>query len=82
MARLTIRDLDNHVKRRLQERATRHGHSLDAEVRAILWTAVTVEPADPRPLGSRIAERFHSIGFDRNWPELPVRSARPASFQD
>jgi plasmid stability protein len=35
MARILVRDLEDDVKERLQRRATRHGHSLEAEVRDI-----------------------------------------------
>jgi len=36
MAALSIRGLDETVKRRLQSRAASHGRSMEAEVRAIL----------------------------------------------
>ncbi|MDO5066408.1 MAG: toxin-antitoxin system antitoxin subunit [Propionibacteriaceae bacterium] len=40
MATLTIRQLDDHTHARLRSRATQHGRSVEAEVRAILDSAV------------------------------------------
>lgn len=65
MVSLTVRNLDDDVKARLKERARRHGHSLENEVRDILRDAAN-QPAQPSGgLGTRIAERFKSIGFKK-----------------
>jgi plasmid stability protein len=40
MATLTIRNLPEATRRALKERAARHNHSMEAEVRAILDAAV------------------------------------------
>ena len=40
MATLTIRNLDEAVKERLRVRAAEHGHSMEAEARCILQTAL------------------------------------------
>lgn len=40
MATLTIRNLSEETRRALKERAARHNHSMEAEVRAILDDAV------------------------------------------
>jgi len=40
MATLTIRNLSESTRRALKERAARHNHSMEAEVRAILDSAV------------------------------------------
>lgn len=44
MAVLTIRNLPDEVRDRLRQRAARAGHSMEAEVRAILVSA-SAEPA-------------------------------------
>jgi antitoxin FitA len=79
MAALSIRDLDETVKRRLQLRAARHGRSMEAEVRAILTEAVR-EPADSAGLFTALLDRFATLGgIDL---ELPDRAepARAADF--
>jgi antitoxin FitA len=79
MAALSIRDLDESVKQRLQSRAARHGRSMEAEVRAILTEAVR-EPADSAGLFTALLDRFAVLGgIDL---ELPARAepARAADF--
>ena len=44
MAALTIRNLPDEVRDRLRVRAAKHGHSMEAEVRAILAAACTEQP--------------------------------------
>lgn len=61
MANLTIRNLDDEVKDRLQIEAARHGRSMEEEVRHILRQAVDPTDAE-RGLGSRIAGRFREVG--------------------
>jgi antitoxin FitA len=53
MAMLTIRSLPEEVHRALRARAARHGHSMEAEVRDILASAVS--PAGRVKLGSLLA---------------------------
>jgi plasmid stability protein len=79
MAALSIRDLDESVKQRLQSRAARHGRSMEAEVRAILTEAVR-DPADSAGLFTALLDRFAMLGgIDL---ELPARAepARAADF--
>ena len=79
MAALSIRNLDESVKRCLQSRAARHGRSMEAEARAILTEAVR-EPADSAGLFTALLDRFGMLGgVDL---ELPDRSepARAAHF--
>lgn len=54
MTRLTVRDLPDDVHRALRSRAARHGHSLEAEVREILESAVS--PRGRVKLGSLLAD--------------------------
>jgi plasmid stability protein len=80
MAALTIRNLDDLVKRRLRSQAARHGRSMEAEARAILTEAVR-EPSDSAGLFTALLDRFGALGGVEL--ELPDRteSARAASFE-
>lgn len=80
MAQLLVRDLDDEVKKKLEHRARRHGHSTAEEVREILRNAVRAEGEPKEPLGSRIVGRFASIGLDEDIPELRGQEPRPADF--
>ncbi len=63
MAQLIVRNLDEDVKRRLQERARQHGRSTEEEVRSILRQVVLADEADDVPLGTRLAGRFAGVGL-------------------
>jgi antitoxin FitA len=60
MATLTVRNLDAALKARLRVRAAEHGRSMEAEARAILRETL-LTPAGG-PLGSRIHQRFATVG--------------------
>lgn len=74
MATLTIRDLDEGLRVSLRVRAARHGRSMEAEVREILRDALARPAADDQ-LGSRVRQRFATIGGTEL--ELPARTDRP-----
>jgi antitoxin FitA len=77
MAALSIRNLDESVKRRLQSRAARHGRSMEAEAREILTDAVR-EPADAAGLFTAMLDRFAQLGgVDLDVParDEPARAA-------
>lgn len=80
MAQLLVRNLDEHVKAKLQRRARKHGRSTEEEVRDILRVAVNDEAAPRRPLGSRFKARFARIGLERDIEELRGQPARPADL--
>ncbi len=72
MATITIRSLDDDVKRRLRIRAAENGNSMEEEARKILETAVSVA-AEPQGFGEagrpvilswvdRIVSRFQEVG--------------------
>ena len=61
MASITIRNLDDDVKRRLRVRAAEHGRSMEEEVRDILRLSVSA-PEAPRNLGQAIHARFVALG--------------------
>lgn len=77
MASITIRNLDDDVKRRLRVRAAEHGRSMEEEAREILREVVGI-PTPPKNLGQAIHDRFAAIGgIDLI---VPPRSAmRPAT---
>ena len=54
MAMLTVRNITDEVHRALRVRAAKHGHSMEAEVREILESAVS--PAGRIKLGSLLAD--------------------------
>jgi antitoxin FitA len=65
MATITIRNLDEKVKRRLQIRAARNGRSMEAEARAVLERLGDDGPANRFPeedLGSAIHRLFAPLG--------------------
>ena len=74
MASLTIRNLDDGVKRRLRVRAAENGRSLEEEVRDILSRSVGASPP-PKDLGRAIHARFAALGgVDLELPERgPMR---------
>ncbi|WP_198015147.1 Arc family DNA-binding protein [Synechococcus sp. CC9616] len=79
MATLTIRNLDDAVRDRLRQRAAKHGHSMEEEVRQILRQVV--KPGDTaatsKGLGSRIHNHFAQLGGCDL--ELPSRSDTPSA---
>jgi plasmid stability protein len=82
MAQVIVRNLEDDVKAALQERARRHGRSMEEELRDILrCAALAPEPLGPG-LGSRIAARFADIGLDAPLPELRGESALPMPIGD
>jgi antitoxin FitA len=78
MAAVSIRNLDDRVKKQLRIRAARHGRSMEAEIRAILAAAVR-EPGDDEDLFTALLDRFGALGGVD--VELPPRST-PARAPD
>ena len=64
MASITIRNLDDDVKRRLRVRAAEHGRSMEEEARDILRQVVG-QPNEPRNLGLAIHSRLESTMMTR-----------------
>ena len=77
MATLTIRDLDESLKRDLRVRAASRNRSMEEEARQILRAALREPPAAALDLASRIRARFVGLGDVKlSVPERePVRSA-------
>ncbi len=61
MASITIRNLDDDVKRLLRVRAAEHGRSMEEEARDILRQVVS-QPGVPQNLGQAIHARFAALG--------------------
>ena len=61
MASISIRNLDDDLKRRLRVRAAENGRSMEEEVRVILATALAADPP-PRNLAAAIRARVEPIG--------------------
>lgn len=81
---LTVRNIPDAVHRALRTRAARHGHSMEAEVRHILESAVS--PRGRVKLGSVLADmgRRAKLSDDEFAVFEQVRSktpARPTSFE-
>jgi len=75
MATMTIRNLDEDVKRRLRVRAAQHGRSMEEEARSILRDALQPEPPSGRALVQSIREMVAPYGgmdFELP-PREPVR---------
>jgi antitoxin FitA len=79
MASITIRNLDDVLKRRLRVRAAEHGRSMEEEAREILRQAVGGTKT-PKNLGQTIHARFAAVGAIEL--ELPKRGRmrKPPSF--
>jgi plasmid stability protein len=63
MAQILVRNLDDRLKARLQKRAKRNGHSMEAEAREILRDALREKQAPERKLGSEIVALFSGQGI-------------------
>jgi antitoxin FitA len=61
MASITIRNLDEALKRRLRIRAAEHGRSMEEEARNILRKEVG-EPAPPANIAAAIRARIAPLG--------------------
>lgn len=77
MVSITIRNLDDSLKRRLRIRAAEHGRSMEEEARDILRLALG-EPAPPADLAAAIRARMAVFGgADIDLPSRePIREPR------
>ena len=62
MASITVRNLDDGLKRRLRVRAAENGCSMEQEARNILREALDDHAAPTKNLGSAIHELFRPFG--------------------
>lgn len=73
---VTIRNLPESTHRALKQRASNHGRSTEAEIRAILEAAV--KPAARVKLGSELAafgRRFGGLNLDVRRDPVPTKAA-------
>ena len=80
MAQVIVRKLEESVKRKLQRRAIRHGHSMEEEVRDILRNAVKDDDRPREGLGTRIAARFKGLELDEPIQEFRGFTVEPPKF--
>ncbi len=76
MASITVRNIDDDVKKRLRMRAAEHGRSMEDEVRNLIDQAVSQpKQQDKLGLGESIRRRFAPLGgVDLNLPKRrPMR---------
>jgi plasmid stability protein len=78
MASITIRNVDETIKRKLKVRAALHGRSMEQEVREILKSAVrqtTSKPTTGADLVAAIRQRFAPLGGVElePYPRGPIR---------
>ena len=62
MASITVRNLDESVKKRLRLRAAEKGRSLEAEARDILSREALAVPKPQVDIGEALRRRFASFG--------------------
>ena len=71
MASITVRNLDDDLKRRLRIRAAEHGCSMEQEVREILENVIGGNEASEKNIGVAIHEAFKPLGIKKF--EIPAR---------
>ena len=81
MASITIRNLDDNLKRKLRLHAAYRNRSMGDEARDILRTALAQEPAETRNLADAIRELVEPLGGIEL--ELPPRGPmqEPPNFK-
>ena len=62
MASITIRNLEDGLKRKLRVRAAQHGRSMEEEARRILRATLAGAPSPPANLADAIRRRFAPLG--------------------
>ena len=75
MASITVRNLDEGLKRRLRIRAAENGRSMEQEARDILRAALDQEAPAEKNLATAIRSRFESLGGVEL--DLPPRDPMP-----
>jgi len=81
MAQLIVRNLEEEVKTRLRKRASRHGRSVEEEVRDILRNATKAEGKHKGGIGSAMSRLFQDVGLRQDIPELKGMSPRQTGLE-
>jgi plasmid stability protein len=72
MSTITIHQLEPDIAKQLEQRAAQHGHTIEAEIKAILKSVLVMEPN----LVEAIEKHFVHLGkFEL--PEIPREPMRP-----
>ena len=79
MASITVRNLDEDVKRRLRLKAAENGRSMEEEARIILREAVQQDTVPEKGLGTALYELFKPFGGVEL--ELPPREPMREPFR-
>jgi plasmid stability protein len=82
MATITIRNLDEKIKRRLQVRAALNGRSMEAEAREVLSGQLADNPRTPgEDMGTGIHKRLAALrGVDLDIPRRQFSTRTPPDF--
>ena len=80
MFQFVVRNLENEVKVRLQQRARKHGRSMEEEAREILRSALHHDDSPAGGLGTEISSLFARTGLGSEIPELRGHTIKPARF--
>lgn len=80
MAQLIVRNLEEEVKARLRQRASRHGRSVEEEVRDILRNATRGEGKRKKGIGTAFSRLFSGVGLKQDFPELKGMVTKVADF--
>ena len=79
MASITIRKLDEMLKRKLRVRAARHGRSMEEEARQILRAGLTEKTQKPKNFYEAIRRHIAPLG-GRTGDPSPWADARTAAL--
>jgi plasmid stability protein len=82
MAQVIVRNLEEGVKRKLKQRAARHGRSMEEELREILRDAVKDVSRPRGGFGTESAKLFRGIGLTEPIQELRGYTIKPPKFDD
>ena len=80
MSSITVRNLDESIKKGLRLRAASHGWSMEQEVRDILQRTLMAEQAHAGSFAERVNQRFKGLAADQI--ALPTRqeARQPPDF--
>ncbi|WP_341897847.1 plasmid stabilization protein [Ferrovibrio terrae] len=81
MASIVIRNIEDDLKNRLRQRASRHGRSMEQELREILRATLATEPMTGADFLEAVRKRF--AGLEDVELEIPPRTdmgREPPSF--
>lgn len=69
MSKITIHQLEPTLAKLLEQRAAQHGHTIEAEIKAILLSVLNPKPTTQINLSTAINQRFAHLG-DFDIPEI------------